>query len=62
MSKPQGIQSRCYLHTLGPKVGTIYILGALGIEMQIMEIKEALRTRAADSTGVAPCRCTVLLP
>ena len=24
-------QSRSYLHTLGPKVGTIYILGALGL-------------------------------
>ena len=23
-------QSRSYVHTLGPKVGTIYVLGALG--------------------------------
>ena len=27
----QIVQSRSYLYTLGPKVGIIYILGALGI-------------------------------
>ena len=29
--RPQLAQSRSYLYTLGPKVGTIYILGAPGI-------------------------------
>ena len=26
-------QSRCYVHTLGPKVDTMYILGALGFDL-----------------------------
>ena len=31
-------QSRSFLHTLGPKVGTVYALGALGIEIELITV------------------------
>ena len=33
-------QYRSYLYTLGPKVGIIYILGALGVETELRTIQE----------------------
>ena len=41
-------QSRSYLHTLAPKVGTIYILGALGFGQKALSVARMARQEEAE--------------
>ena len=50
-------QSRSYLYVLGPKVGPIHILGALGIVSVVIEAPAVSRCvdAKADSNGKRTC-------